>query len=168
MHRSSSLTRRSALSLAAGALLTTTSVMASPAAQAAPVNDYPYKTGSGVHWGFYDRQCTSFAAWRVRHNRGHDNFTNWYRGAHFGNANTWDNAARQIGLRVDQRPNVGDIAVSNAGSSGHVAYVYRVHDDGTFMVEEYNWATSLGYGKRKAHKGTAHGTFQYFITFPKK
>jgi surface antigen len=171
MRSTTSITRRAALSLAAIATAATTAVAVSPAAHAAytPTNDYPFKNSDGgVHWGFYDRQCTSFAAWRVRHNRGHDNFTNYYRGAHFGNANTWDEAARQIGLRVDQTPNFGDIAVSNAGSAGHVAFVARVNADGSFLVEEYNWATPRGYGKRTVNVGPNHGQFSHFITFPKR
>ena len=57
-------------------------------------DDYPYKNESyGTYripedvdpWGFYYRECTSFAAWRLNHING-VNFNNYYGGVHFGNA----------------------------------------------------------------------------------
>jgi surface antigen len=130
-------------------------------------NNYPYSgQTSGVdRWNMYKGQCTSFAAWRiesVHHVRG---FTNWYKGAHWGNANSWDNAARATGVTVSSRPHVGDIAQSDAGSYGHVAYVAKVNSNGSFVVEEYNWANPEHYGVRTTTVGSGHGQFDAFIRF---
>ncbi|MGN9907743.1 CHAP domain-containing protein [Phytohabitans sp. LJ34] len=150
--------RRLAVALAAAAALSllTTGVVdlastARPAhADAGPVvDDYPYRgQSSGVDpWNFYKGQCTSFAAWRLNDRIGID-FTNQYLGEHFGNANTWDDAARRAGLTVSSTPRPGAIAQSDAGSFGHVAWVARVNGDGTVLIEEYNWARPSGYGTR--------------------
>ncbi|MFC4075748.1 CHAP domain-containing protein [Salinithrix halophila] len=114
---------------------------------------YPFKFAStaGVDpWGFFNRQCTSFVAWRM--NQHGQKFSNTMRGGHFGNAENWDDNARAIGMSVNQSPSVGAIAqfdpgASNAGSVGHVAYVTDVNGS-TVSIEEYNMDTPLGYGKR--------------------
>ena len=121
----------------------------------APIkDDYPYRGAtSGVdRWNFYKGQCTSFAAWRVNHNLGLA-FHNYYKGQHWGNAHNWDNAARAAGIPVSGTPRVGDIAVRNSGTWGHVAYVAKVNSDGTFMVEEYNHVRPDTYSYRKATRG---------------
>ena len=129
-------------------------------------NDYPYSgQTSGVDpWNFYKGQCTSFAAWRARSVK-HVSFTNSYKGQHWGNANHWDDAARAAGVTTSSRPHVGDIAQSDAGSYGHVAYVAKVNANGSFVVEEYNWANPEHYGTRTTTVGGAHGQFDTFIRF---
>ncbi|WP_380164771.1 CHAP domain-containing protein [Kroppenstedtia sanguinis] len=106
---------------------------------------YPYKYASvaGVDpWGFYNRQCTSFVAWRINQRGYH--FTNHMRGGHFGNATNWANNARRIGMRVNNQPAVGAVAQFNAGASGasgtfgHVAYVTAVNGS-AITIEEYNY-----------------------------
>ena len=117
-------------------------------------DDYPYKgQGTGVDpWSFYKGQCTSFVAWRLN-NRNHINFTNHYKGQHFGNANSWDNAARAAGISVTGTPHVGDVAQSNAGTYGHVAWVSAVGST-TVTVEEYNYLHSDRYDTRTVSKGS--------------
>jgi surface antigen len=129
-------------------------------------DDYPYKgQGTGVDpWNFYKGQCTSFAAWRVRHNLG-VTFSNSYKGQHWGNAEHWDNAARAAGIPVYKSPKVGDIAVRSSGTYGHVAYVAKVNSDGSFYVEEYNHVRSDTYSYRKATRGTGSEQFSDFIRF---
>jgi len=129
-------------------------------------DDYPYRGAtSGVDpWNFYKGQCTSFAAWRVRHNLGVA-FSNSYKGQHWGNAEHWDNAARAAGIPVSSTPKVGDIAVRSSGTWGHVAYVAKVNSDGSFMVEEYNHVRSDTYSYRRATKGTGSEQFSDFIRF---
>ncbi|MEV0611199.1 FG-GAP-like repeat-containing protein [Polymorphospora rubra] len=120
------------------------------AANAGPVvDDYPYRgQSSGVDpWNYYKGQCTSFVAWRLNDRLGID-FTNRYKGQHFSNANTWDDAARRAGLTVSGTPRAGAVAQTDAGSFGHVAWVARVNSNGTVLIEEYNWATPSGYGTR--------------------
>lgn len=129
-------------------------------------NNYPYSgQTSGVDpWNFYKGQCTSFAAWRARSVK-HVGFTNSYKGQHWGNANHWDDAARAAGVTTSSVPHVGDIAQSDAGSFGHVAYVAKVNSNGTFVVEEYNWTHPEHYGTRTVSRGSAHGQFDTFIRF---
>ena len=137
-----------------------------PAPTGAIKDDYPYRGAtSGVDpWNFYKGQCTSFAAWRVRHNVGVA-FSNSYKGQHWGNAEHWDNAARAAGMPVYKSPKVGDIAVRSSGTYGHVAYVAKVNSDGSFMVEEYNHVRSDTYSYRRATKGTGSEQFSDFIRF---
>ncbi|SDW95818.1 Surface antigen [Marininema mesophilum] len=114
---------------------------------------YPYKyaSTSGVDpWQFYNRQCTSFVAWRM--NQHGLKFDNNMQGGHFGNAENWDENARSIGMTVNNKPAVGAIAqfdpgVGGAGSIGHVAYVTEVKGS-SVEVEEYNLETPYGFGKR--------------------
>jgi surface antigen len=125
-------------------------------------DDYPYKTSStsGVDaWNFYNRQCTSFAAFRINWNgtRTGRTFTNMYLGEHFGDAHMWDDAARASGVAVYQSPAVGRIAqwnrnVGGVGGWGHVAYVAAVYADGSILVEEYNWI-AYDYGTRRIYPG---------------
>lgn len=130
-------------------------------------NDYPYRYNtSGVdRWHMYKGQCTSFAAWRIESVHHVKGFTNWYRGQHWGNANLWDDAARRSGVTVASRPKPGDIAQSDAGTYGHVAYVAKVNSNGSFVVEEYNWTRREGYDTRTTTVGRGHGQFDAFIRF---
>ena len=125
------------------------------AARAIPgpqTNDYPYKghCGGVDPWSFYKCQCTSFVAYRINKRLG-IKFTNHYKGHHWGNANTWDEAAKASGVKVNHTPKPGSIAQSNAGSAGHVAWVSKVNGD-KVTIEEYNWAKREGYSTRTVAK----------------
>jgi surface antigen len=117
-------------------------------------NDYPYKSSCGGvdPWNYYKCQCTSFVAWRINKRLG-VKFHNQYKGTNWGNANTWDDAAKRTGVKVNSTPKPGCIAQSNAGSYGHVAWVTAVNGN-QVTIEEYNWAKREGYGKRTVSKGT--------------
>jgi surface antigen len=116
-------------------------------------NDYPYKsatTNENDKWGFTERQCVSFAAWRLaRAGRAISNSQG------YGSAFHWDEAARANGVRVSSTPHVGAIAQWNvgeagkvwvnggqgtfhAGEYGHVGYVAAVYSDGSALIEQYN------------------------------
>ncbi|REE97410.1 CHAP domain-containing protein [Thermomonospora umbrina] len=117
-------------------------------------NDYPYTSDSWHQadpWNFYKRECVSWAAWRVRQRLGVD-FHNHFRGVHWGNADNWDDAARAVGIRVDDTAKVGSVAQWNSGTFGHVAYVARVNSDGTVLLEEYNKGGAHLYGTRTVTK----------------
>jgi surface antigen len=116
-------------------------------------DDYPYKhsCGPAEKWHYFKCQCTSFVAWRINERLGVQ-FTNQYKGTNWGNANSWDDAARRTGVRVDNKPVPGCIAQSNAGRAGHVAWVSKVSAD-KVTIEEYNWNTKEGYGTRTVAKG---------------
>ncbi len=104
-------------------------------------DDYPeelkasWKDAIVDPWRFYNRECTSFVAWRLNSCNGLE-FDNGYGGVLWGNAGNWDDAARSIGIVVDDRPEVGAVAFWEGGS-GHVAWVVSV-DGGHVWVEEYN------------------------------
>ena len=127
-------------------------------------DDYPWRldtTQSADRWGFTKRQCVSFVAWRMAQ-RGHplDNATQGW-----GDAHTWDDAARRLGYGIGSKPVPGSIAHWNAhergtwyaaGSSrpngtmtaggwGHVGYVQGVYSDGSVSVAQYNLNGSRKY-----------------------
>ncbi|WP_310961434.1 CHAP domain-containing protein [Nocardioides terrisoli] len=131
-----------ALALALGVLVGTAS-----AGQATPgQDDYPTTLKNATQdskvdpWRFYNRECTSFVAWRLNN----DNKIPFddYWGTHWGNASNWKAAATSLGFTVDNRPVVGAVAWWRAGSAGssvgHVAWVWKVSSD-SITVEEYNY-----------------------------
>ncbi|MFT4294381.1 MAG: CHAP domain-containing protein [Micropruina sp.] len=108
-------------------------------------------------WNFYNRECTSFVAWRLN-SANKVGFTNQYKGAaRWGNAKTWGTVAQQRGVAVDNRPVRGAVAWSSAGEFGHVAWVAAVHGDGTITVEEYNYNWNGNYNTRRVKASS----FQY-------
>ena len=89
-------------------------------------------------WGFYKATCTSFVCWRMIEINGVD-FSNRYGGKAWGDASHWDDAARSLGITVDDIPAVGAIAQTDGGSElGHVAWVAAVDGD-QVTIEEYNF-----------------------------
>lgn len=127
---------------------------AAAAAIPGPVtNDYPYSGScSGADpWAFFKCECTSFVAFRVNKRLG-VKFTNQYKGAHWGDAKIWDEAARQTKVRIDGKPVPGCVAQTNAGA-GHVAWVTKVSGD-KVTVEEYNYVHKKAYSTRTVAKST--------------
>jgi surface antigen len=96
-------------------------------------------------------------AWRINSRLG-IKFHNMYKGVNWGDAETWDDAARRTGVKVDKTPKPGSIAQYNGGKAGHVAWVAAVNGNDV-TIEEYNWNTVRGYGKRTLDKGK----FDYYI-----
>ncbi|MBO2457983.1 CHAP domain-containing protein [Actinomadura violacea] len=126
----------------------------------APRNDY-----DGNARGFAQNNCTAFAAWRIASRLGVPSFSNSWKTT-WGNAGTWDDAARRVGVTVNKTPSVGAIAVNDVHKVGHVAYVNRVYSDGSFDVEEYNWNNPLAYGTRShVHVSNAQADFQWMLHF---
>jgi surface antigen len=125
-------------------------------------------------WGFYNRQCTSYCAWKLNEMQGRKSapwvFTNAQivrngitKTGRWGNANEWDDRATALGLVVNTTPAVGAIAHWDKGEGmrywnssaqryedfGHVAFVERVNSDGTVDVTEYNYSANA-FTTRKA------------------
>ncbi|SCG34869.1 CHAP domain-containing protein [Micromonospora coxensis] len=121
-------------------------------------DDYPYRGNPNIvdRWAMYSGQCTSFVAWRMEQLQGYFHNNGWRNGiaGHWGNAHEWNDNAVRLGYRVDRTPRVGAIAqfepyAGGASSLGHVAYIAGVSADGTTVtLQEYNWATPLGWGTR--------------------
>ena len=131
-------------------------VLPAPVEATIGVDDYPSKLKNAAQdslvdpWNFYNRECTSFVAWRLNHDAGIA-FHNMYKGHHWGDASIWKQAAVASGVPVDGTPRVGAIAwwaMGSAGSSrGHVAWVVAV-DSSSITVEEYNYLHRGGYDRR--------------------
>lgn len=93
--------------------------------------------GSNAIYGFngYDfGYCTYYVATQIA------------TPANWGNANTWDNGARLSGWTVSSVPQAGSIGQTDAGSLGHVAYVYAVSDDHT-MIKYRDMNGLAGYAR---------------------
>lgn len=84
--------------------------------------------------GYYEGECTSFAAWEERA----DYYPILKSPDWLGNADSW------TGVSATSMPHVGDVAQwdpyrNGAGGNGHVAYVHTVnYDAGTIEIYEYN------------------------------
>jgi surface antigen len=146
-------------------------LQASPARAWTYADDYPYRTQTNASaadkWGFTQRQCVSYAAWRV--NKSGHTFTNKTvrngRTYYWGNAKDWDTTAYALGKRVTTTPKVGAIAQWNAyeksayypsgggtgtmqaGAYGHVAVVARVLSYGKVLVRQYNMSGNRSYSE---------------------
>jgi surface antigen len=139
-------------------------VLPAPVSATIGVDDYPGWLKKAAQdslvdpWNFYNRECTSFVAWRLNHDVGIA-FHNWYKGHHWGDAAIWKQAALDSGVPVDGTPKVGAIAwwaKGSAGSSrGHVAWVIDV-DSSSVTVEEYNYLTRGGYDRRTISRTSAY------------
>ncbi|MGZ6804312.1 MAG: CHAP domain-containing protein [Nocardioidaceae bacterium] len=137
-----------------------------PAPRPATSGDsYPWRDSAGTAndtWGFTERQCVSYAAWRLSR-AGHaiNNSQGW------GSAYNWDDTARRLGRTVSTAPRVGAVAQWNAGESsqvwvngspggtfsagsyGHVAYVTAVYGDGSVQVSQYNATGNRSYSSMR-------------------
>lgn len=100
-----------------------------------PWADTPFPNSLVDPWGMFQRQCVSYTAWKVASSQ---RYMPFWGGR--GNANQWDDNARQAGIPVDNVPQPGDVAISNAGTYGHAMYVEAVNDDGTITISQYNAA----------------------------
>ena len=149
--------------LVLGALLAAILGLLLPAPSAlASGDDYPYRAAAGNPsdpWGFTERQCVSFVAWRLKQ-RSHPISNS---SQHWGSAYNWDNAAAAMHKTITHTPKVGAIAQWNqneksayypsgggvgtiqAGPQGHVAYVSKVYSDGSVQIEQYNMSGNRAY-----------------------
>ena len=134
-------------------LLTLLSVFIVSQIVLAGVDDYPQKYKNKVldavtdEWNFYNRECTSFVAWRLN-NRNGIRFTNQHvRDKTIGQMNHakyWGENAKKLGFAVNMDPQVGSVAWSSAGKYGHVAWVEAVdRKNKTVTVEEYNYKRGI-------------------------
>jgi len=117
--------------------------MTAPAAYAG-TDDYPSQWKNVAQdsvfdtWGYYNRECVSFVAWRL-----HDR--NGFEMPHaIGNADAWGTWASNHGYTVNSTPAVGAVAW---WSSGHVAWVESA-GGGNVTVEEYNRTYTGQYSQR--------------------
>ena len=99
----------------------------------APTTDNPYYYSQNIFYksGYGMPNCTCYAWGRVYEASGS------YPNLPTGNANTWYNNAK---CDKGSSPRPGAVICGNAGSSGHVAFVEKVYDDGVhFDMSESHW-----------------------------
>ena len=123
---------------------------------AAGNDDYPSRLKAAAQdslvdpWIFYNRECTSFVAWRLNHDAGVA-FNDYWLGKHWGNASNWKYAAGLARILVDNYPRVGSVAWwaqgSPGSSRGHVAWVESVGSS-SITIEEYNYLSRGHYDER--------------------
>lgn len=108
-------------------------------------DDYPSKWKNPAmdtvvdDWREYNRECTSFVAFRLSTRNGYD--MPWH-----DNAINWADDAHDRGVPVDHSPAVGAVAYF---SYGHVAWVESVSSDKkTVHIEEYNYDYHGHYNQR--------------------
>lgn len=100
---------------------------------------YPYRWCSAPRdtlvdsWGMYNRECVSYTAFKVASS---GRYMPYWGGR--GNAKQWPDSARADGIPVDDKPRVGDVAISLAGPYGHAMYVEAVNG-GNITVSQYNF-----------------------------
>ena len=165
----SHVTRRRSLAVAAS-----TALLLAPIGPAGPfgnlgaaeakvgVDDYPsylkraVQDGVADPWNFWNRECTSFVAWRLNNDR-KVGFHNYFLGPRWSHAYYWADVARRLGIQVNDAAARGSVAWwdrnSPGSTPGHVAYVIAA-GAGWVKVEEYNYATRGGYGQRTLFRGT--------------
>jgi surface antigen len=155
--RRASLTRRAGFVVLVG-LLTAVSPVLHPeqVSAASGVDDYPSRLKTAPQdslvdpWQFYNRECTSFVAWRLN-SENQVAFNDYWQGQHWGNASNWKKAANALHIPVDDNPTRGAVAWWSAGSAGssvgHVAWVQKA-GDGAITIEEYNYLHRGGYDTR--------------------
>lgn len=110
--------------------------------------------------GGYVCECVSYAGWKAYEAFGIS--IGW------GNAYSWDDAARRLGYRVDNTPEANTIGQADGGAYGHVFWVESVNYDGSINVTEYNnayatylYSGSSHYGDFGSRKIAAGELWQY-------
>ena len=158
------LTRRIGIALLIGLLAAVVPVLHPERVSAASgVDDYPARLkNAGLDalvdpWQFYNRECTSWVAWRLNSENGVA-FTDYWQGVHWGNASNWSHAAKSLSIPVDDNPTRGAVAWWSAGSAGssrgHVAWVQTV-SDGAITIEEYNYLQAGRYDTRTISRSSS-------------
>jgi surface antigen len=133
-------------------LVALTTALGFPAVATAGTDDYPAQWRTAGQdslldsWGYYNRECTSFVAWRLHARNGYE------MPRAIGNAGAWGTWFAQRGYAVNSSPAAGAIAES----SGHVAWVEAVNGDGTVTVEEYNQNFQGVYSERTVSAASFH------------
>jgi len=106
--------------------------------------------------GYAPGNCTLWA-YAVRKEMGDPIPTTW------GNANTWDDRARQENYKVDRKPEVGAVwqtdTLTSAGNIyGHVGIVTDVYSDGSWKIKEMNRPTTFRATSRILHPDSLSGS----------
>jgi surface antigen len=106
-------------------------------------------------WGMYNRECVSYAAWRVYDTYG---YMPYWGGV--GNANQWPGDARSAGIATGSTPKANSVAIWNVGAFGHAMWVEAVNSDGSLWVSQYNYSYNGQYSEMAVSASQA-ATFTY-------
>lgn len=121
------------------------------------ITGYPYashgfRTGTADKWGFFTRECTSYAAWRSSLTGPISaRMLRTWGTTRYANGGQWLGLAKEFGLNTSRIPQPNSIMVfpvNTVGGVGHVAYVESVNPNGTVNISEYNWREDGRHGKR--------------------
>lgn len=85
------------------------------------------------NWGMYNRECVSYAAWKVYQTYG--DMPNW---GGVGNANEWVRDAVQAGIPTGSVPRIHSVAIWRVGYYGHAMWVEKVSGS-LIYVSQYNY-----------------------------
>lgn len=105
-------------------------------------------------WGMYNRECVSYAAWKVYQTYG----TMPYWGG-IGNANQWVRDAKAAGIATGTTPQARSVAISMSGYYGHAMWVEKVSGD-MIYVSQYNYDLRGHYSEMWVN--ASHFTYIYF------
>ncbi len=114
-------------------------------------------------WGMYNRECVSYAAFKVAQS----GRTMPYWGG-VGNAQQWPSNAIADGIPVDRNPLKGDIAIAFNSEHGHAMYVEAVNGRDV-TISQYNWPVNGQWGVWSEMTLSADNSLlgpMYFIHFP--
>lgn len=126
-------------------------------------DDYPWPDalsrpqGGGLSpLNYYYRECVDFVAWRLNRDAGSTSapFRWTWTNLAQGSAYSWKRAWENHGWATGSTPRPGAVAWFPGGN--HVAYVSAILDDGSVLLEEYNYAVDHGYGQRVIQPGDAY------------
>lgn len=106
-------------------------------------------------FGMYNRECVSYAAWKVYSTYG----SMPYWGGR-GNAKNWLSNAVAAGIPTGTTPKVGSVAVMTGGYYGHVAWVEQV-SGGKIYISQYNYNMTGQYSEMWIDAGAFNG-YVYF------
>ncbi len=152
-----------AIMVAFGLVPVMTAIQTTVEVQAA--DDYPAKYKNAAKgafldaYGFYNRHCTSAVAFWLNNRLGVP-FSCTYGGVWWGDAKTWANSAKQIGIPVDRTPAVGAVAYWTDGTYGHVALVTAVNGD-KIVIDEYNYNSNGQYHTREISASNPAGYIHF-------
>lgn len=120
------------------------------------------KVNHRMYWNMYSgHNCTNYVAYRMIQ----DGVSSSRPFGYPGNATHWGQHRSDI---TDQRPRVGAVAWwkaydNGSGSSGHVAYVERVQDNGnTIVISEDNWGGTFHWRRISKSSGRWPTGFIHF------
>lgn len=107
------------------------------------------------NWGLYNRECVSYAAFKVYQTYG---YMPYWGGS--GNAYEWPGNARAAGIPTSSTPKVHSVAIWNVAPLGHAMWVEAVNPDGSILVSQYNYSYNGTYSEMYVSAAQAR-TFTY-------